>query len=77
MGFGLATHKAQRGRQVNWVGDHITDASNSTRIHIKEEFLNDLREQTVQLLKNSVVGLKALRSYAGGRAPYSESVCVY
>ena len=65
LGLDLATHKAQLGDKVTWVGYDIVSHSGGATVSIKASFLTDLLEDTVNILSSDVVGLRELRSYTG------------
>ena len=65
LGFDLATHKAQLGPQVNWIGYEVSDSALDTTLSIKKSFMQELLSDTQELSRKNVVGKRALRSYTG------------
>ena len=65
MGFSLAYHKGQFGREVCWVGYDLKATHDGIEASIKAQFMKDFVEATTATGANNIIGKKALQSYAG------------
>ena len=65
LGFDLATHKAQLGPRVNWIGYEVSDDILATTLSIKKTFMEELLVDTLALSSKNVVGKRSLRSFTG------------
>ena len=66
-GYPVKLPKAKAGRTVEWIGAQIAIMSNrAVRVSIPREKLEALRETTASFLDSTVIGVRQLRSYAGG-----------
>ena len=61
----LGVPQGQWGPRVDWVGHSIMATRKQVTATIKEDFLRSFRSNTVEILKQNVLSLDALRSYAG------------
>ena len=65
LGFPLSFRKGQRGPKVTWIGAHLEITATTVTAAIKDNIVQDLEEQTVQLLQSNVANRRAVQSYAG------------
>ena len=65
LGWSLSYHKAQLGKSVGWIGYKLEIGENHVIAKIKEEFMKEFHDLTVELLAKPKLTLDALRSYAG------------
>ena len=70
LGYPLKLSKAHAGREVKWVGATISvdNTERTVKVSIPEDKLQKLLTQLSGFLKAPVVGLRALRSFAGSMA---------
>ena len=66
-GYPVKLPKAKAGRAVEWIGAMVSiQPGRAVRASIPKEKLEALKEQTAGFLAGSVIGVRQLRSYAGG-----------
>ena len=65
LGLDLATHKAQLGSSVTWIGYDISTGCDWIMVSIKASFMSELYQDKVKLLKRNFIAIRALRSYTG------------
>ena len=66
-GYPVKLAKAKAGRAVEWIGAMVSiQPGRAVRVSIPKEKLEALKEQTAGFLAGSVIGVRQLRSYAGG-----------
>ena len=65
LGWGLSFHKGQWGREVDWIGYHISTDDDGITVSIKEAFMNDFTREVATLLKTRRIFLNDLTSFTG------------
>ena len=65
LGWSLSYHKAQFGKSVGWIGYKLEIGENQVIAKIKEEFMKEFHDLTVEMLAKPKLTLDSLRSYAG------------
>ena len=65
LGWRLAYHKGQYGRQIEWVGYSISINASMVEAKINEGFTHDLRSLVNSHLADNLIFIAQLRSFAG------------
>lgn len=77
MGFLLAFHKAQRGKQIQWIGFEFKIFLDRIQVTIPSEKIEELVILIMDFRKSNVISVDELRSFAGKRSSIGSAIMAW